>query len=633
MCGIAGIVALDSFDPQTLVAMTHLVRYRGPSGFGFAFAKLGLAAPVEIIHNEDRLPSMERPIVGLGSRRLAILDVSSLGNQPMLIEDGDYCVAFNGEIYNYKEIRTDLESLGYQFRTGSDTEVLLRSYQEWGEECLQRFNGMWGFALWDRKRQRLFCSRDRFGVKPFYYAVHRSRFFFGSEIKQVLLASKLPRIANPETVYRFLEWGLVDYSAQTFFQGVFQLPAGHSLTLDLSQPLVPIIRRYWELRVDSDREITVSAAIEEFHSRFADAVKIRLRSDVPVGVCLSGGLDSSAILSQAAALAPETQLQTFSACFEDKAFDEREYIGAMVSTVGCIGHSIFPKAAVFWKKVESVLYHQDEPTGSTGSYAQWCVMEDAHNHGVPVVLGGQGADEILCGYQKYRYFYLLHLLRKGNPRLIRESFLSIKNGTKSYWTLGSAARYFPSVLSRQFSSTDRLCNPTFHAEYARTVLGVGAAANIPERQKIDLTYSSIPALLHSEDRNSMAHSVESRLPFLDYKLAEFAVNCPTSLKLRDGWSKWILRQALKGVLPDKVRLRKTKLGFNPPESQWMLLGLQNGHGDFREAGKMRMDRFLMASKLAVECNKFFKQDHSALPANTIFRAMALELWAQVHEVS
>ncbi len=633
MCGIAGIVAMDGFDPQLLVAMTQLVAYRGPSGFGFAFASgLPNAAP-EVIHNEVRRPAIEKPVVGLGSRRLAILDVSSFGNQPMTIEDGDYCVVFNGEIYNYKEIRQELETLGYRFHTGSDTEVLLRSYQEWGEDCLQRFNGMWGFALWDRKKQRLFCARDRFGVKPFYYSVVGSSFFFGSEIKQILQASRRPRVANHNTVYRFLEWGLVDYSNETFFEGILQLPPGHFLTLDLSASLKPVIRRYWELRIDPEHKVDVQSAVEEFRDRFAKAVKLRLRSDVPVGVCLSGGLDSSAILSQAAALSPDTQFQTFSACFEDSAFDEREYISAMVSASGCLGHSTFPKAQAFWPKLETMLYHHDEPIGSTGSFAQWCVMEEAHNEGVPVVLGGQGGDEILCGYQKYRYFYLLHLLRKGDPALLRETILGFKNGTKSYWTFGSASRYLPGRISRQFSTTDRLCDPEFRAEFADTSPGVGSAANIPERQKVDLTYSSIPALLHSEDRNSMAHSVESRLPFLDYKLAEFAVNCPTSLKLRDGWSKWILRSALKGTLIDKVRLRKTKLGFNPPESKWMHEGLRNGRHEFCTLRPLRMARFLMPSKLALECSRLFHETPGALPSNAVFRAIALELWAQVHDVS
>jgi asparagine synthase (glutamine-hydrolysing) len=434
-------------------------------------------------------------------------------------------------------------------------------------------------------------------------------------------------------VYRFLEWGLTDYSDQTFFDGIIQLPAGHCLTLDLSLPLKPVIRRYWELRVNPEHRVDVPSAIEEFRSRFADAVKLRLRSDVPVGVCLSGGLDSSAILSQAAALSPDIQFRTFSACFEDSAFDEREYISAMVSAAGCLGHSTFPKAQAFWPKLETMLYHHDEPIGSTGSFAQWCVMEEAHNQGIPVVLGGQGGDEILCGYQKYRYFYLLHLLRKGDPTLLRETVLGFKNGTKSYWTFGSASRYLPARLSRQFSTTIRLCDPRFRAEFAGTDPGMGSASNISERQKVDLTYSSIPALLHSEDRNSMAHSVESRLPFLDYKLAEFAVNCPTSLKLRDGWSKWILRAALKGTLIDKVRLRKTKLGFNPPESQWMREGLRNGRHEFCATRALRMERFLTPSKLAVECSKLFHEAPNALPANAVFRAVALELWAQVHAVS
>src|SRR5580698_9457050 len=198
MCGIAGIIARDGFDPQALIGMTHLISYRGPSGFGFAYAQPGVDEPVEIIHNEDRFPAISRPVIGLGNRRLAILDISTAGNQPMEIADGSYSITFNGEIYNYKEIRAELERCGHRFRTGTDTEVILRSYQEWGEACLQRFNGMWSFALWDESKRSLFCARDRFGVKPFYYIVHAGRFFLGSEIKQILHASGVSRTANPD---------------------------------------------------------------------------------------------------------------------------------------------------------------------------------------------------------------------------------------------------------------------------------------------------------------------------------------------------------------------------------------------------------------------------------------------------
>jgi asparagine synthase (glutamine-hydrolysing) len=380
-------------------------------------------------------------------------------------------------------------------------------------------------------------------------------------------------------------------------------------------------------------EISVEAATEEFQARFDNAVRIRLRSDVPVGVCLSGGLDSSAILCEAKRIAPDIQFQTFSGCFEEKEFDERDYISAVVSATEGIGHATFPQGHAFWENVRSIVYHQDEPLGSASAFAQWCVMADAKNHGVPVVLGGQGGDETLCGYQKYRYFYMWHLLKHVNPKFARELFFWTKNGTTSYWTMSSASRYLPVSLSRLFSLTRRVCTREFRNAGTTSSSRLGAAKSIAERQKTDLMYSSIPALLRHEDRNSMAHSVESRLPFLDFELAEFAVNCPASLKLRDGWSKWLLRNAMINTLPEKIRLRKTKLGFNTPEADWMRHGLQNGHRRLWDTPTLKMGRFLNAAKLAHECQKFLAGVSGALPPNAIFRAISLEMWAQVHAVS
>lgn len=632
MCGIAGIVALEGFDPQILVGMTQLVSYRGPSGFGFAYVRTRADERMTVIHNSER-PPFARPVIGFGSRRLAILDVSELGNQPMESADGAYCLTFNGEIYNYKEIRRELAKSGHRFRTGTDTEVILHAYQEWGEECLHRFNGMWSFALWDRANQKLFCARDRFGIKPFYYALANGRFYFGSEIKQILQASGLARVANSDTVFSFLEFGIVDHTASTFFEGVRQLPGGHCLALKISDPLALVVRRYWELQIQPEVEMSQEEAIEEFRARFDEAVRLRLRSDVPVGFSLSGGLDSSAIVCQAKKIAPATQFQAFSACFDDVTLDESDYIAIILAATGSQGHRTFPQAETFWDTIAKILFHQDEPLGSTGAFAQWCVMADASAHGIPVVLGGQGGDEILCGYQKYRYFYLWHLLRHGNPRFFRETMLSARNGTRSYWTFGSAMRYFPSAIRRRYSLTERLCTPEFRNECRTLQSGLGATASVAERQKADLTYVSIPAMLHSEDRNSMAHSVESRLPFLDYKLAEFAVNCPASMKMHDGWSKWILRIALEGTLPEKVRLRKTKLGFSTPEPRWMRLGLQNGHRKDWDAPKLRMERFISSATLTAECNRFLRKASRSLPANWLFRAIELELWARVHAVS
>jgi asparagine synthase (glutamine-hydrolysing) len=633
MCGIAGIVAPAGFDPSVLVAMTQLIRYRGPDGYGFAYLGVEKAA-AEVIHNEERWPRTSAPVVGLGNRRLAILDTSRAGNQPMQTADGNLCITYNGEVYNYREIREELADVGHRFHTGTDTEVILAAYQQWGTECLHRFNGMWAFALWDHARRTLFCARDRFGVKPFYYALHGGSFYFGSEIKQVLQASSLPRRANPQAVFDLLERGLADHSRDSFFDSVHQLPGGHCLLLRLSDALSPVVQRYWELSICPEPpRMTPEEATEEFRHRFSNAVKIRLRSDVPVGVCLSGGLDSSAILCQAKQIAPNTQFQTFSACFDDREIDEREYMAAAATATGSVTHPVFPTAKEFWDNIDLMLLHHDEPLGAARTFSQWRLMSIAREHGVPVVLGGQGADEAFCGYQKYRYLYFWQLFRNANPGLLREIVMSWRFGTTSPGKLAAATRYLPSRLRRPFSPAARLCNTEFRNNFNHQSAGNGVAVTVAQRQKLDLTHSTIPAFLRHEDRNSMAHSVETRHPFLDYRLVEFGVNCPSDFKLRDGWSKWILRNSMKGVLPEKVRLRRTKLGFDAPDAAWVRLGLQNGHRELWDTPHLRMERFLDSASLARECSKFLQGSPSALPPNSLFPAISLELWARALDVS
>jgi asparagine synthase (glutamine-hydrolysing) len=635
MCGIAGIVSLDGFDPQMLMSMTHLVKHRGPDGFGFAYFLPGAESFAEVIHNQNRLPACGRPVVGLGNRRLAILDLSELGNMPMQSEDGALCVTYNGEIYNYRELRAELEALGHRFRTGTDTEVLLNAYLQWGEECVTRFNGMWSFGLWDRRKQMLFCSRDRFGVKPFYYALAGGRFFFGSEIKQLIYGANLPRVANARVVYHFLEQFLFDYSEATFFEDIFQLPGGHTLTLQLGESLRVSTRRYWELSTHPEEtpRRPHEEIREEFRERWETAVRLRLRSDVPVGSTLSGGIDSSAVICQAKKLAPTQKFHTFSSCTEEKGMDERPFIAAVTKAIGSAGHHVYPKAKSFWERVDDISYHQDEPIQSGAVFAQWCVMAAARKQGVPVLLGGQGGDETLCGYQKYRYFYLWQLLRQGNPRAFREAFLSVRNGTQSSWTLTDASRYFPAPFRSSFSVADRVCTAEFREKFANQRISIGATQSIAQRQKLDLTLTSIPSLLHLEDRNSMAHSIETRLPFLDYQLVEFAVNCPASVKLRDGWSKWILREVMKGAMPEQVRLRKSKLGFDVPQTSWMREGLSNGHRHIWDTLQLKMGQFLDARRLASETRRFLRADKTALPTDPLFRAISLEHWARVHNVS
>jgi asparagine synthase (glutamine-hydrolysing) len=634
VCGIAGIIALDGFDPRSLIAMTQMIAYRGPSGYGFAYSLADPTACIEIYYDDERLPDLAGPVIGLGNRRLAILDLSSNGNQPMQIDDGAFCVTYNGEIYNYKEIRLELERLGHRFISATDTEVLLRGYKQWGEDCLNRFNGMWSFALLDRANRKLFCARDRFGVKPFYFAVSDRTFFLASEIKQILAVSGQKRAANPRAIADFLEWGLQDHLEETSFEGVSQLLGGQSLTLQLDGPIRPKINTYWELRVEPELKITRRDAVDEFRSRFASAVQLRLRSDVPVGVSLSGGLDSSAILCEAKRLSPASNFHSFSACFEDPRLDERAYISAIASATDSVKHWAFPDSESFWKTISTIVYHQDEPVGGSSVFAQWRVMQEARKHDVPVLLGGQGGDESLCGYRKYYFFHLWHLLRNVNPRFITETISFARSGTSAYWSAGTINRYLPGLLRKRGSALERLATPALLASSSRNQRQrLGAAGSIAERQKIDLQKTSLPKLLRHEDRNSMAHSIESRLPFLDYRLVELAVCCPTSLKLRDGWSKWLLREALAGTLPDQVRLRKSKLGFNTPEADWMQQGLRNGHRDLWNASSIRLDKYLDPKSLARECSRFLEADPGYLPSETLFRALSLEMWARIHQMN
>jgi asparagine synthase (glutamine-hydrolysing) len=632
MCGIAGIVDPQGMAPSSLVKMTQLIRYRGPDGYGFAFINPGDKCGGEIIHKQERLPRNLTPVVGLGNRRLAILDISDAGSQPMQSDDGALTITFNGEIYNYKEIREELEQIGHHFRTQTDTEVILLAYRQWGPACLCRFNGMWALALWDNAKQFLFCARDRFGVKPFYYALHAGKFFFASEIKQILEAAEMSHRANPRAVFRFLEWGLMDYSSETFFENIYQLPGGHSLTLKPHAPLTPQVERYWELQVEPQLNITEQAATEEFRSLLESAVRLRLRSDVPVGVSLSGGLDSSSVICQARRISPGNRLQTFSACFEDPEIDEREYLSEIVHAVKGVAHRTFPQARAFWNELNTLIYHLDEPIGSTAAFAQWCVMAEARAQNVPVVLGGQGGDEILCGYSKYYYFYLWHLLRAGNPRFVREAFQFLRQGTSSHRTKEAVTRYLPGPF-RTFSLTRRLCTDEVRELWRSEHSGLGPDRSLAERQRKDLTYASLPALLHHEDRMSMAHSIETRLPFMDYRLVEFGVRCPPSLKLRDGWSKWLLREATAGMLPERVRLRKTKLGFDTPGSKWMDYGLRNGHKDMLQATGSNLQRFINGAKLQQECEKLVNRAPGALPAGALFRAVSLVTWSQVFSVN
>ena len=558
MCGIFGYIGKRKIN---LKKATDIIAHRGPDAEGFLQY---IPAKNEI--NRSHIIEFEGLKVALGFRRLAIIDLEDRSNQPYSDSSGKYHITFNGEIYNYLEIRNILVRIGYQFRTDSDTEVLLKAYIEWGNDCFNRFNGMWALAIIDLPKRKVVCSRDRFGIKPFFY--HQTKegaILWASEIKQ-FFATGVEKVLNENVIKDFIDKNIIDFSDETFFSGINHIPAGHlmEVTLENKEPEI-IIKRYWEL-VEKEEylDISYSEAQERFKYLFLDSIKLRFRSDVPVGSCLSGGLDSSSIVS-VAAHSLNIPIHTFTSKFDIKAFDESQYVHMLSEYYPNI-HSKFCQLNedLFLSEIDQVLFHQDEPFGSMSILAQWEVMKLAKHNDVKVLLDGQGGDELLAGYRKYYAFYLKEKLLKGqlgkfgsafyNLIINREfQFFDFKQ-FKRYLEINPRLNYY-SELGKRLKS--------------RVNIGLGATNGTRDRSKLDVEKFSFPPLLRFEDRNSMAFSIETRVPFMDYRLVEFLYSIDSDHKIKDGYTKAIMRDALDGILPEMIQKRKSKLGFSTPQEIWM----------------------------------------------------------------
>jgi asparagine synthase (glutamine-hydrolysing) len=331
-------------------------------------------------------------------------------------------------------------------------------------------------------------------------------------------------------------------------------------------------------------------------------------------------------------LSPAGDFHSFSSCFEDRALDERAHIRTVVGAAALESHEVYPKSEEFWQEFERLLWHQDEPVASTNVYAQWCVMRAARQANIPVLLDGQGGDETLCGYMKFYIFHLSNLLRRADWRFIPEVIAWSTSGTRSHFSWEDATKYIPHSFGR-VSPVAKVTHPEFRHQFARSGVAFRVGQTVQARQLGDINTFSLPALLHYEDRNSMAHSIETRLPFLDYELVQFLVNCRSSLKLRKGWSKWLLRRALSGTIPESIRLRKNKLGFDSPQTQWLRKALKKGMAESAFDGNLRMNKFLSRKNLLNEARKVADNKRGAIPASVLFRALTLEKWARVHDVS
>jgi asparagine synthase (glutamine-hydrolysing) len=586
VCGIYASVGLAP-DRQRI----EIVAHRGPDGDGWEV--LGCAAGP----------------VTLGHRRLAIIDLSEAALQPMADPSGRFRLIFNGEIYNYIELRSEMEARGEHFTTRSDSEVLLRAWMLWGEAALPRLRGMFAFAIWDTEKQQLVAARDRFGIKPLYLTRTANGVAFGSEIKQ-LLGLVGPPAMNLPRIFDFLAHGVSDHLSGTMFKDVEQVRGGEFVTVDASGPRLAVTVRCWHHPDRHGAMMDEASAAERFRDLFEDAVRVHLRSDVPVGSCLSGGLDSSSIVCMMARLLAAdghaAAVNTVSAVYPGLSVDETRYIDEVVRATGAHPHKIAPDPSDVFALASDITWHQDEPFGSTSIFAQWCVFAEARRAGVKVMLDGQGADEQLAGYHTGFAYHLAGALRRGE---ISDAWKTVceRRDRHGASLLSQGAMAATALLPRNMAGRLRAwrrdmaqngwVGEGLRAEHARprsaAELG-GEALGLPPVRDLatlclNMTYASnLPMLLHWEDRNSMAHSIEARVPFLDAPLVAFSLSLGNAHKMVGADTKRVLRRALHGHLPVAVRDRQDKLGFATPEEIWFRGPLR---GMIEEGVEMTLRRY------------------------------------------
>lgn len=591
MCGIFALArprgAIEC-STRALRRATEIVRHRGPDDEGYLLWTDQRPAQVfagrdTARESRDRLSLREMPEtepwrVALGHRRLSIVDLTPAGHQPMVHAPSGIAVSYNGEIYNHLELRRDLERAGHFFSSHSDTEVLLHAWLEWDAACLTRLNGMFAFVLLDpRNGGTLHAVRDRFGVKPLYFARLNTTVAFASEIKQIRsLPDFVPRV-DLGAARDYLAFGLVDHSARTFDEGVTQVRGGEHAVVRLDDPQLRIRADNWyELRPKQFRGGPKDAAAE-FRWCLTDSIQLRLRADVPVGSCLSGGLDSSAIVCLASEILkdrPNASSQlTVTACYDEKLYDEWHFAEQVVRQTGAQPVRVWPTVERLQAELDGQLWHMDDPVGSTSQFSQWCVFDGAAAAGLKVMLDGQGSDEQLAGYGGSDAALYSGFMRRGQLlRLVSEvSSFKRRNGALPIAQLILALRNILPGIDALLPAHVRVqpSQPEWLGVSAPSPLELRSARDLNEHLNQQLLATSLPVLLRYEDRNSMARSVESRVPFLDYRLVEFLAGVPDHMKLRRGVTKTLLRDALSDILPAAIHARRDKMGFVTPEKLWL----------------------------------------------------------------
>ena len=594
MCGIAGILlkAPNAMAPVHLKKMTDAIAHRGPDGEGQW--------------------SNKKNTVHFGHRRLAIIDLSKNATQPMSYASR-YQIVHNGEIYNYQEIKSFLQNKGYTFFSKSDTEVIVAAYDYWREKCLQQFDGMFAFAIWDEKEEKLFAARDRFGEKPFYFYEDEENFIFASEMK-ALWAIGIDKHIDNKMLLNYITLGYVQNCTnkkQTFFEDIYSLPPSHYLTCKPASDKPAEISRYWHINKEIKIDMPIADAVEKFTELLTRSVNRRLRSDVPLGTSLSGGLDSSSIAFMVDQLQNNTtekhnSLHTFSAVFPGFIRDESKYIQSFTQQVNNTNHQTEPNAFDLIHDFEKLCYHQEEPFQSSGIFAQYKVFELAKKNQVKVLLDGQGADEILAGYPKYIHWYLQEVLSRHKLGATQiERLLFRKNNQPFRWDIKNYfAAFLPSHAAMHLEKMEyrkTISHPDISIDFLNLLkhqewqgIHKPIVTKLNDILHFNTTKMGLEELLRYADRNSMAHGREVRLPFLSHELVEFVFSLPAQLKMHDGWTKFLLRKTMDKKLPDDIVWRKEKIGFETPQKSWMQEPIL--HEFIHEAKRKLVDAGILTKK-------------------------------------
>ena len=610
MCGICGIINFknETVQEAPVRKMMQIMKHRGPDDEG--------------IFLEEN--------VGLGFVRLSIIDLSPAGHQPMSSHDERYVIVYNGEIYNYIELRNDLKSLGYSFKTNSDTEVLLASYIEWGEECLHRFNGMWAFVIYDRIQKRIFAARDRYGIKPFYYCMTNDFLAFASEIPPLLSLLKTKPKPDYQSIFDYLVFNRTDQTERTFFEEIKKLQHGHSIEFKVQGSRFKVqssIKRWYNLKERVSQSVGFKDP-EEYRQLLSSSIGLRLRSDVPVGVCLSGGLDSSSIVSILLKDYNKSDLNTFSAVYETgQAGDETEFIKEFSPFLKNMFY-ITPSAETLDVDLQNFVRAQAEPIPETGVYAQFRIMKLASEQ-VTVTLDGQGADEELAGYHYFFGFFFKDLLKQLRLGKLSSEMIYYLVRHKSIYGLKTFIYFLLSEQSKTRLRVDEkgYLYPDFVRRFSGTNSIAGDLYNSGSLNDALINHFEykLEHLLKWEDRNSMWFSLEARVPFLDYRLVEKSLATSGEMIIRKGWTKHILRESMRWTLPEKIRARKDKIGFGTPQADWFRTkGWDRKIVDIVLSNSFRERRLIDPDKAL----KIYKEHlfHKRDASKEIWKWVNLELW-------